>query len=100
MYSATNVKYIRDQENYYFNVATRSCAIGTSLELDQFHIVFKFNGSLRIVFARHKVHNERVLHSKHRVVVKVLVLAVEDLRGQRSVVIVGSLGKRLASVST
>lgn len=86
--------------NCYFNPAARSCAIGTSLELHQFHIVFELSGSLRIILARHKVYNKRVLDSKHRVIVKVLILAVEDLCCQRTVVIIRSLGRVLASAST
>lgn len=93
-------KVHQKSQKYYFNAAARSCAIGTSLELYQLDIVFELNGSLGIVLARNEVHNKRVLDSKHRVVVKVLTLAVEDLRCQRAVVIIGSLGKILASIST
>lgn len=93
-------KVHQKSQKCYLNAAARSCAIGTGLELHQLDIIFKLSGSLRIALTRHKVHDKRVLDSKYRVVVKVLILAVEDLRCQRTVIIIGSLGKILASVST
>jgi hypothetical protein len=40
---------------------------------------------------RHKVHDQRVLDGKHRVIRQVLVLAVEDLCGEWLVASVRSL---------
>lgn len=58
---------------------------------DQPHIVIKLKSSLRVILALNKFHNQRVLNSEHRVVGKVLVLAVEDLGSQRAVAVTGSL---------
>lgn len=67
---------------------------------DQLDIVFKLKSSLRVILARHKVHNQRVLDGKHRVVRQVLVLAVEDLRREGFVTFVRSLRAELAQLLT
>lgn len=57
----------------------------------QLHVVFKLQSRLGVVLAGDKVHDQGVLDGKDRVVVQVLVLAIENLSGQRAVAFLGSL---------
>jgi hypothetical protein len=93
------VRYMKIQRNATYTVAC-SCALGLRSILHQFDIVNELKSSLRIILARHKVHHQRILDSEHRVVVKVLVLAVKDLGRQRTVVLFSSLENALARAPT
>lgn len=57
----------------------------------QLNVVLEFKSGLGVVLPGDKVHYQRVLDCEDRVVVKILVLAVEDLGGQRAVAFFGSL---------
>lgn len=58
----------------------------------QLGVVVELKTSLRVILARHKVHHQGVLDREDRVVGQILILAVEDLGGQRTVAFLGSLG--------
>ncbi len=71
-----------------------SYRISTALRFSighQLHVIFKLQSCLGVILAGNKVHDQGVLDSKDRVVVQVLVLAIENLGGQRAVAFLGSL---------
>jgi hypothetical protein len=92
-------KRLSSTQKHYFDSVVRSRTISSSLELNQLDIIVELKGSLRITLARQKVDNKRVLNRKDRVILKILIIAVEDLRRQGTVVIIGSLNKPLALLS-
>jgi hypothetical protein len=78
---------------YSFHAALRAIHLGISHQLN---VILEFKSRLGVILPRDKVHNERVLDGEDRVIVQVLVLAVEDLGSQRAVAFLGSLGEYIS----
>ena len=57
----------------------------------QLHVIFKLQSCLGVILAGNKVHDQGVLDGKDRVIVQVLILAIENLGGQRAVAFLGGL---------
>ena len=68
-----------------------SCTIRLRLIRNQLDIVIELKSSLRIILARNKVDNQRILDGKHSVVFQVLIPPVKDLGCQGFVAVIGSL---------
>lgn len=71
-----------------YNHINTDLRLGISHQLD---IVLKFKSGLGVVLPGDEVHNKRVLDREDGVIIKILVLAVEDLGSQRAIAFLGSL---------
>lgn len=88
------IEYLLSYLNMYRNAVIKEhrkeimTLLATRHQLD---VVVELKTSLRVILARHKVHYQGVLDREDRVVGQILILAVEDLGGQRTVAFLGSL---------
>lgn len=57
----------------------------------QLNIIVQLKTSLRIILARHEIHDQRILDRKHRVIGQVFILGIEDLRREGLVAVICSL---------